>query len=279
VKAKLIDFIAPTNFMQTTWDMPHDRLGKELGDKITIYGVTELMINGMPGYSPKLGKSGERDISANAAVLRANAAGKLVLGADGIEQYNFFVADANRTWPWGDERVPGLYGDYSALKGITDPDFLRGQPKHYALSSLDHPSNSPPFDLTEPLPVVLAPDSRQRFALPMCAEPGDRGLQLTVQVIVEKKDNIPGLGVSFNESWPNFSGQETEKLLFPSGPFTHIPPSCNAYNYQFHVASIVDGWNELVVFSRGNRQSNAPCRIIGIELAVQQGRGIKKGCP
>src|SRR5581483_8051171 len=70
---------------------------------------------------------GTRYLTASAELVRANAAGRLVLGADGLEQFNFFVTDQ--------VRVPGLRADYSALRRLTDLEFLRGQEKHYALNT------------------------------------------------------------------------------------------------------------------------------------------------
>ncbi len=88
----LIDFVSPSNFWATSWDMPHDRFRKLLGDKVTIYGVVEDAPNWLPAHLPKDKTSGPRMLSASAPLMRGNAAGKLVLGADGIEFFNFFCS-------------------------------------------------------------------------------------------------------------------------------------------------------------------------------------------
>lgn len=66
----------------------------------------------------------------------------------------------------------------------------------------------------------------------MCREPLDEGLRLIVQVICEKKDEEPKLGITFNNNWPDFNGIKTSKLLFPCGIYTDITDNCAAYNFE-----------------------------------------------
>ena len=260
VKDGLLDFICPTSFMHTSWAMPHDRLQAEFGEDITIYGVTELMLNELMVYSKELDKTTTPCVCASAPALRGNAAGKLVLGADGIQQYNFFCADQTRKF----HNVPGMKGQYPALRNIHDLEALRGQSKHYSISS-DLRGWSGEFDLPTPLPVILEPDGQHVFALPMCAEPEDQGLELIVQIVVEKKESLPVIGVRFNASSSSLDASVTDELLFPNGPAEHHLSKYQAYNYRFDVSGIVEGWNECVVFNEGN-ESN---RIVSIELAVK----------
>jgi len=260
VKAGLLDFICPTNFMQTSWDMPHDRLRAEFVEDITIYGVTELLLNELMVFSKGLDKSTAPYVCASAPALRGNAAGKLVLGADGIQQYNFFCADQARKF----HNEPGKIGQYAALRNLHDLEALRGQPKHYSICS-DLRGWSSEFDLPRPLPAILEPNSQHTFTLPMCAEPADRGLELIVQVVVEKKENLPDIGVHFNASSPCFDARATDELLFPNGPSGHHLSKYQAFNYRFDVGQIVEGWNEVVVSNGGDNS----VEIVSIELAVR----------
>jgi len=238
-KAGLIDFLCPTNFMQTAWDMPYDRIKAELGPDLTIYGVTELQI-----------KAEGRSVCDNPPALRGNAAGKLVLGADGIEQYNFFwAADYAKAHP--------------AMRNLHDLESLRGQTKHYALSRMGNMCDNN-FDRPVPLPATLEPGRRRTFRLPMCAEPTDRGLELTIQVAVQKTSDPPRIGVSFNGRWPNYDGQATDWLLFPSKPKRHVSEQ-QAYDYRFGVNEIIEGWNEITLTNSGGQ----PAKIAGLELGVQ----------
>jgi hypothetical protein len=117
----LVDFIGFSNFWQTSWDLPYEQLRAEVGPDVVIYGVVEDAPNWVPA------DKGVRYMSASAPMLHANAAGKLAMGVHGIEQFNFFCTDQLK--------VPGLRGDYAALRGTHDLGALRGKPKHYCLSS------------------------------------------------------------------------------------------------------------------------------------------------
>lgn len=290
----LFDFICPSNLMQTTWDLPHDRLRDELGEGVTIYGVIELILNGVQGYDPAQSKSYDRYPCANAATLRGNAAGKLALGADGIELYNYYAADEDSA-----ERPvctrQNMRADYAAIAGIADLAALRGMPKHYALNTLFAPCWYPPFDWPEPLPQTLPPLWRRAFRLPMCAEPTAQGLELVVQLVLEAPaGDLPPLGVSLNGSWPSFSCVETRALLVPNRPATQHMPAHRALDYRFDVGLLREGWNEVTVYNAyqetycsENRQmrtfdaseigaastQSGTVRIASIELAVQNSRG------
>lgn len=84
------DFVCASNFWRTSWDMPHDMLRRDLGDRVAIYGGIEAGANRLPTFSPAANVTREIRLMGNyRELLHANAAGKLVLGADGIEWYNF----------------------------------------------------------------------------------------------------------------------------------------------------------------------------------------------
>src|SRR5205814_5251889 len=122
-----LDWIAPSNFWRTSWDMPHDELRRQVGDRVAIYGVIEAGANRMATTAPSVPLTREfRVTTSSREMMHANAAGKLALGADGIEWYNFFVTD--------DFRIPGLVSDYAGLRDIHRLDLLRGRPKHYTFS-------------------------------------------------------------------------------------------------------------------------------------------------
>ncbi|MBI3922240.1 MAG: hypothetical protein HY318_12545 [Armatimonadetes bacterium] len=280
----LIDFVSPSNFWQTSWDMPHDRLRELLGDQVTIFGVIEDAPNWLLGYSPILNHSGPRMLSASAPLLRGNAAGKLVLGADGIEFFNFFCTDSDPMFEGKVTRVSRTRAaDYGSICGIGDLESLRGKPKHYTLSKMAGGNWYPPYELPEQLPAILEPQWRRAFRLPMCAEPTDRELNLVIQVVVERTETPPDIGVSFNGSWPNYDAQPTDELVFPTGPFTHHVAEHQASNFHFRADQIVEGWNEIVVYNNRlffdsittgrrpdprQRRELAFC-IVSIELAVK----------
>ena len=190
-------------------------------------------------------------------MLYANAAGKLALGADGIEWYNFFCTDQ--------AKIPGVVCDYGALRDIHRLDHLRGHPKHYTFSDKGGTREQIPFELVPQLPVALERGWPHAFRLPMCAEPADRGLELVVQVVLKKTDTFAQLPVAFNGSWPQLTATRSDLLLFPCGSFTHHSAEHIGYNYRFPVSLLRDGWNEITVENGGDKTIT----VVALELAVQ----------
>jgi len=254
----IIDFVSPSGFWCTSWEMPHDDLRRRLGERVTIYGTIEDGANSLPTHAPAINHTqGIRYISSSHEMLRANAAGKLVLGADGIEWYNFYCTDPGR--------IPGLISDYTALSGICDLDGLRGQTKHYTFSMSGHGLVHPPFEITPQLPTTLEKWWNRNFRLPMCAEPRDRNLELVVQIVIRSEDRVEAMPVAFNGSWPVVENISTDELLYPCGCLTHLTSAHRGYNYRFPINLVRDGWNEITV-ENGNESA---ITIDSIELAIR----------
>jgi hypothetical protein len=269
VQEGVLDFICASNFMQTSWDMPHDRLRAELGPDLKIFGVTELIFNFL--WSRIEGAPQNRFLCANPPALRANVAGKLVLGVDGIEVFNFFVGDLARRFL--NMKVQGIY---PALRDLADLEWLRGQEKHYSLPLTGRSCWAPPFDRAECLPATLTPQDRVTLRLPMCAEPVDRNLELIVQVVMERGPHADSdVGVSLNGEWPNYDGRGTDRLLFPTALHTIHLSAHRACNFTFPIGAIIEGWNEIVIVN-GAQEDIPPdqprataFRVMAVELAVQ----------
>ncbi len=253
-----LDFIAPSGFWFSAWEMPHDDLRRQLGESVTIYGVLEDGPNTLPTRSAQSGLAQRhRFNSASREILHANAAGKLVLGAEGIEWFNFFCTDQ--------VRLEGLASRYDFLRDIHRLDWLRGQPKHYCFSLSNRGLVLPPFEITPQLPVTLGELHSHPFRIPMCSEPADRNLELVVQIITRADQNPAVIPVAFNDCWPNVTSTPTTKLLFPCGSLDHHVAEHKAYDFRFPISLVRDGWNELSVENGGTD----PLTIVGIELAVR----------
>ena len=251
--AGIVDFVNFSNFWQTSWDVPYDQLRRELGPRVAIYGVIEDAPNWMDAFDPKTGKKGYRLLTASPELLRGNAAGKLVLGVTGIETFNFFCTDEpghNPLWKEGQARYP-------ALRDLDDLEKLRGQPKQYSLATATGAYVFPLWEYAEQLPTVIEPEAKKAFRLSMCAEPADAPLELVVQVVVEKADATPDLGISVNGSWPRYDGHETDRLVLPTGLYTHHVPEHRAFNFILPTSAIRDGWNEVLVFNGSHKKDNA----------------------
>ena len=278
----IVDFVTFSNFWQTSWEMPHDELRRELGPDVTIYGGMEDAPNWLETYAPSLTERpagpeiqlagdnafksakpadgakrirGTRYLTASPELMRANAAGKLVLGANGIEQFNFFVTDQ--------VRVPGQRGDYAALRQLTDLEFLRGQEKHYALNTASVQATKI-WDVPEQLPVRIAPKHRRALRLPMCAEPAGAGLSLIVQIVTNRTRTGDGCGVSVNGAWPGFEHRATADLLFPAGPYRQHVDEHIGWNFACDAGAIRDGWNDIVIYN----ESDEDLDLIGVELGL-----------
>ena len=124
--------------------------------------------------------------------------------------------------------------------------------------------------------MILEPNWRREFSLSMCQEPANANLQLTCRSCLKKKRLAPDLGVSFNGGWPNFQGQASDELVFPTGPYTHHVAEHQALNFQFPASEIKEGWNTLVVFNNNQKRNTTEERqensvhIVSIELGVKK---------
>jgi hypothetical protein len=264
----VIDFIGFSNFWQTSWDMPYDELRDQLGSHVAVYGVVEDAPNWVRAYAPSLaGKPisgisdslGIRYMSGSPQMVWANAAGKLAMGVDAVEQFNFFCTDQ--------VQLPGLRSQYSALRGIDRLEHLRGKPKHYCLQS-PYQSSASVWELPEAIPITMEAKSRREFRLSMCQEPA--GSRLLVQVVVTRTSSEPKLGVSVNGCWPTFQKTSTQQLLFPVGPYTEHLEENQAYNFELSGDEIREGWNRILIMNNA-RPKDAPdgsVHIVSVELGV-----------
>lgn len=271
-RAGLIDFVSASNFWQTAWDMPYDRLRAALGDEVALYGVIEDAPNWVFGVAPGRPRGpehhnpGARYLSASAELLRGNAAGKLAMGVDGIYVYNFHCTDQ--------AKLPEMPARYPVLKNLDDLTALRGAEKHYCLATPG--VNAPFWDIPCQLPAVLETGYRREFQLAMCREPA-AGLRLFVQVIYGKRDAVPPLGVSLNGALPAFAGAPARQFLFPTGIYADLPDEHESLVFELDPALIEDGWNSVVIYNDElNPETLAAgdparaVRILSLELAVKK---------
>ncbi|MHB0936152.1 MAG: hypothetical protein ACYDCO_10920 [Armatimonadota bacterium] len=262
----LIDYVAPSNFWQTTWDLPYDRLRAQLGPDVTLYGVVEDAPNWMFACGENV-PAGYRLLTLSAELMRGNAAGKLASGADGIEFFNFFCSAAVH------KNASREGARYDAIDSIADLDALRGRPKQYAIQTTFNYWSPAFFEDAGQLPACVETGGWRRFELAMCREP--EGMALTVQIVIERSDAVPDLGVSLNGCWPSFTAEPTDRLLFPTGKLTHLPPQYLGLNYRLPVEAIQDGINEIVVYDGDENRTPYPdrlvrqTRIISVEAAVK----------
>lgn len=254
-----IDLVCPSGFYCTSWDMPHDTLRSQLGDRVAIHGVIEDGVNSFTTVDKERDQAQRmRHMPASRELMAGNAAGKLALGATGIEWFNFFCTDQ--------PNLPGLKANYSALRNIHQLDSLRGKPKQYSFATGGPSPTLTPFELPAQLPALLEPNGQRAFRTAMCAEPNEPNLEVTLQIVLKADTPMTFMPVSFNGSWPDIKNERTGELLFSCGPLTHHTKDYVAYNYRFPVSLVREGWNEIVIENNGKQ----PFTIACIELAVRQ---------
>ncbi len=244
----LFDFLCPSNLMQTSWAMPHDRLREEIPERTRIYGVIELSTNFLWSNLPKRTGDPQRNPTNRhmcdfPEALRGNAAGKLVLGADGIELYNFFVGDVVATYFGAPVR-----SRYEAIAPLKDLGRLRGTEKFYTVETAGRSCWTPPYDQPSPLPAVLKPRWQALFQLPMCSETGE-DQELVIQVVMVRTQKTDWISVSVNGCYPRVPDAETDRLLFGNDPLGHgrHHPDHIALHYTFPVELLRDGYNQIAL--------------------------------
>ncbi|MEN8229131.1 MAG: family 10 glycosylhydrolase [Bacteroidota bacterium] len=270
----VLDFVCPSNFMATAWAMPIDQIKQDLGEDVALFGYTELWFNELCRWSDKHQQNFYLFNNVSGPALRANAAGKLVLGAAGIIQYNFFCGDLERKM-----RFPVPSSKYSELKGLGNLETLRGHSKHYSIGSNIRRYNDE-FDLERPLPTILEPHQNHTFRIPMCKEPDDRGLKLILQTVTgtDGADPVKEINVRLNGYASSSSSVATDSVLFPEvyEPFNRYPPKSQRLNWTspieeikacntgFAVSVVREGWNEISV----TNVSDQPVRLMSLEIGI-----------
>lgn len=267
----LIDFVSPSNFWQTTWDIPYDRLRAKLGHKVAIYGVIEGAPNWLYVAGPDRTGSAYRLLPCSESWTRGNAASKLAMGVDGIAFYNFHCADAKGVHSSAGKRS----ANYDAIEGISQLDDLRGKPKQYTLSTGFTLWSPQFFETAAQLPAFVEQNDYTEFQLSMCREPSPESLELIVQILIDKTTEPPPLGVSLNGSWPEFSFELSDELLEPVSQLTHHLPERIGMNFKVDASRIEEGMNVLRVYNGGGAMHayqtdpTPAVRILSVELVVR----------
>lgn len=277
----LLDFICVSNFWQHAWTQPLDALRAELGGDLLIYGGIEGAPNWTEAVAPSLrerqlyqelqlaGDSahtaeakpkgpqrirGTRYLAASPELLRGAAAGQLSLGADGVELFNFYVADQ--------VRVKGQKGRYEAIRGIGSLTSLRGHAKHYCLNTASGNAHEL-WDTPAPLPAEIPAGESRTFVLPAIGESSGR-LRLTIQLIARLWPKQARINLLCNGHAVTSRGRRATALLFPSGPYSHHVPENHARDFDAPIRLLRNGRNEIRIDNRGR----TALRLVGLEVGL-----------
>jgi hypothetical protein len=210
-------------------------------------------------------------------MILGNAAGKLVLEADGLIQYNNFLNyDIHSRQPSAEW----------ALERLTDLEYLRGRPKAYSMtSSFFYPLGTMALERPAPFPELLLPHTARTFRLPMIAEPANRKLRLCIHLTLEQlPSSVPHMAVSVNGHWPQAECVKTDRLLFPCGDYGTLLDGNTGYIFTFPVSMLQDGWNDFTVFNLssqsteyGENEKNS-IRLLNMDIGiVKEKEAMMKG--
>jgi len=242
VREGVVDCFAPTNYYQSAWDMPFDELRRELGDRVTLFGVIEGAPNWLPCAASTSKANGMyRSMQYSPDFIRGNAAAKLVLGADSIEFFNCFFASLK-----GLMHKPA----FEAIRDVAGLDGLRGKRKAYTFSTQFSNPGPMTVERVAQFPCVLEPDMNRSFRLPMCREPEE--ISVAVQVIVDRIEPLPDLGVALNGGWPVFQGETSSVLFAECRDYDILKDEQVSVVFRFPSDRICEGWNEITVHNNAH---------------------------
>lgn len=119
------------------------------------------------------------------------------------------------------------------------------------------------WETVEAVPFQRVPRSRRELHLSMCAKPAAK-LRLVVQIVTRVGVTNSNIGISFNQSWPNFDPTLSRKLLFPAGSFTEHSAQNTALNFSFETELVHEGWNRVTVMNCGSEAFE----VLALELGL-----------
>ncbi len=253
-KRNLIDFVVVGNFWHGNWDIPFDELKEQLGPDVALYGCVDASPNQLP-TGPESAKrpAAIRYTPLCPPIARAQAAGKMALGCDGIEYFNYFV-------------TPDGTGMYDTIKECKNLKTLAGKPKQYCQSQANSFYEFAWFEHADVLPAALEFKRRISLKFAMMKEPGK--FRLKVQVVLARDAHTPDIGVSLNGAWPTFKARETRKLLFKADSQTTHVDKHRVLEFTIDSPEIFQGWNELLIINGGVVMTTKPDRT-GNPVIVQ----------
>lgn len=238
IREGLFDFVSMSNYFQTSWDAPIDDYKARWEQYTQVLGVIE----GMPNWlrvADKDGGTAFRPTTASPELVRGNAAGKLVLGADSLMLFNSF---------FDFDQVPDGDSPWDCLRDLQHLDALRGRDKAYTMcTSAQYPRSMMAIERDAPFPHTFQPSTSRTFRLPMIKEPQD--MRLRVQLVLDRTDTAPRFAVSLNGRFPAADGQPMDTLLFASGAYDRLLPAHRGVVFDLDASLLTDGWNDITVYN------------------------------
>lgn len=238
IRERLFDFVSMSNYFQTSWDAPIDEYKARWGQYTQVLGVIE----GMPNWLRVADKGGAttfRPTTVSPELVRGNAAGKLVVGADSLMLFNSF---------FDFDQVPDGTTPWDCLLDLQHLGTLRGRDKAYTMcTSAQYPRSMMAIERDAPFPHTFQPSTSRTFRLPMITEP--QGMRLRVQLVLDRTDTAPRFAVSLNGRFPVADCQPMDRLLFASGAYDRLLPAQCGVVFDLNASLLRDGWNDITVYN------------------------------
>lgn len=230
-----VDILNLSASMHTAVDHEIERFRKKIPD-VMIFGEIAHIA------SHRRVESGRERWHIPREVMYASAQSFLSRGADGISIWNYVYS-----------RARGVEPDMDALKGISDPDFLSVQDKHYHLN----PDNSHLFRAafggrkwSRQMPFSIAPFSSSRFSIPVGDENPARTFSFGVLRIYSSDNPLRKMPIEVYINHQSLESIVMDGVLSVSPvAYEGIPSSNEGYrDYRVPLELIQQGWNTFEVF-------------------------------
>ena len=243
----LVDGITATASLSSCWDMPIDRFRDLVGPGIAIYAGADVAADRRDGLPV-------RYLPNSHEMLRGFAAGYLAAGADGVEVFNYCLAQGHQ--PITPEQ---FYGGLAEMRSLEN---IRSKPRIHVL---DAGYWLVEFDLPEQVPVRIRMNKARRFEMLLAA--GPEASKASIWVFYDGQNRREDLWLKVNY---HDAGHAVEIRPGPEGNNKDAPNRWIARNrtskigvFNIPANTIRDGKNELVV-----RSENVSVTILGIDIRV-----------
>ena len=244
-----VEGITVANFLGTAWDMPIAQFRRLVGPRVAIYAATEVAADRRDGLPV-------RYLPESHEMLRGFAAGYLAAGADGINTFNYFLAQDHRPVSAGE-----FFGGLREMRSL---DQARSKPRIHVLTASHWTVEC---DMPEQVPVTVRADRSRRFEMLLAAEGAGHEVQALVCFDGEAQAEDLWLRIGLHSVGHAVEIREGPEIK--EGDQTARKSRIAAFNVPSDV--ITDGRNDLVI-----RSENVNTTILGIDVSVMAAQGAEK---
>jgi len=241
-RAGLVDGITAGNFLGGVWDVPIAEFRELVGPEVAVYASMELAADRRDGlrtrYTPE-----------SYEMLRGFAAGYLASGADGINTFNYFLAENHH--PVTAEEY------YGGLREMLSLEEARNKPRTHVLTASYWLVEC---DMPEQVPAVVRKDKSRPFYMLLAAEGAGQEVQALVTYDGEAQAEDLWLRIGLYSAGRAVEVREGPEI--DKGKETARKSKIAVFNVP--AGAIKDGKNELVI-----RSEKTDTRVLGIDVNMK----------